>query len=750
MTISTFSLPIDIPWRRIAFSPDMMDRDACNREYPLRWRSSVAVFEYQPPEDQQRVDGFILSYLKVACTITGFQAYSDEIRMRERLDRSGWTNKEFKDKLGEMASQYYPCYGAILEVVVAPHPDSNSFTLDNYPYFADFDPKKRELYEMVSDTGEVMSRSLEDVNVRLGQTTLSSHEVRDDTTLGGELGVSFGAGSNAISGKGSASNTSGTKDLSQQSSENVRTTDAAREARETFSHTTQLSQMYHQLDSYHLGTNRAAFFMLPRPHVVQSEHTFVNGPRQIEGIQEFMLAVVRPKEMEIYCVEAYLETAHLTGIPILSDDPSTVQLVLPPIIAPITEDDNRSYYENHVVGSASFNAPVDKVIDMVRGQGGYDIGTFKATGLTKVTWDVAPDHVTVNGEAIGRWQDNKTGGDLFPASLELTANVYLKNKVPVIVGNNPGLMITGRSACSCRGRLVLDQANEGPSIVYEKYLASPNEQKQGQGQDIFTIREANQLVSNLKREMLQSVSSADRYPRGSVGLLDTQLFTEMMGTHIRGADREVNQRLVDYAGIDKQVAQRVAAYDPTITRAQLLAMPLPQQVERYGLSFAEAVKMRRALADLAAPVGLPPVPARVVIRVPDLTGLRLEEARTAILTAGLGFGSVDEVDSPLPSSVVTKQSPQPGTEVYAEAEVKLEIASGLSVCLPNVLDLPLGEALCQLRDAGLKSEPEVEGAVRPDTFVRVMEPSPRSWVTPHARIILLMGSHSREEEDYRR
>ena len=32
---------------------------------------------------------------------------------------------------------------------------------------------------------------------------------------------------------------------------------------------TRLMQMYHQLDSYHLGTNRAIFFMLPRPHIVQ-------------------------------------------------------------------------------------------------------------------------------------------------------------------------------------------------------------------------------------------------------------------------------------------------------------------------------------------------------------------------------------------------------------------------------------------------------------------------------------------------
>ena len=123
MSIATFSLPVDIPWRRIAYTQEMMDKKACDRELPLRWRSSVAIFEYQPPEDQQRKDGFLVSYLKVSCTITGFQSDGKEIRIRERLGRSGWTNKDLTEKLGEAAAKYYPCHGAMLEVVVAPKED---------------------------------------------------------------------------------------------------------------------------------------------------------------------------------------------------------------------------------------------------------------------------------------------------------------------------------------------------------------------------------------------------------------------------------------------------------------------------------------------------------------------------------------------------------------------------------------------------------------------------------------------------
>ena len=48
--------------------------------------------------------------------------------------------------------------------------------------------------------------------------------------------------------------------------------------------------------------------MLPRPHIVESDLTFVNGPRKLEGIQEFFLVVMRPKEIKNICAEAYLET----------------------------------------------------------------------------------------------------------------------------------------------------------------------------------------------------------------------------------------------------------------------------------------------------------------------------------------------------------------------------------------------------------------------------------------------------------
>ena len=52
--------------------------------------------------------------------------------------------------------------------------------------------------------------------------------------------------------------------------------------------------------------------MLARPHILQpTDHrTFVDGLRQIEGTQEFILIVARPPEVKGLCIEAFLETGH--------------------------------------------------------------------------------------------------------------------------------------------------------------------------------------------------------------------------------------------------------------------------------------------------------------------------------------------------------------------------------------------------------------------------------------------------------
>ncbi|TIM69607.1 MAG: hypothetical protein E5Y58_16265, partial [Mesorhizobium sp.] len=64
---------------------------------------------------------------------------------------------------------------------VGPH--GGTWNLNQFPYFSDFEPKKRELFELVTETGEIMSRSLEQAGVLHGGTTSTSNEVYDKDTL---------------------------------------------------------------------------------------------------------------------------------------------------------------------------------------------------------------------------------------------------------------------------------------------------------------------------------------------------------------------------------------------------------------------------------------------------------------------------------------------------------------------------------------------------------------------------------------
>ena len=773
MTISTFSLPVDIPWRRIAFSSDMMDKTACDRALPPRWRSSVAVFDYEPPDEQQLIDGYTVSYLKVACSITGYQADGKEIRIRERLARSGWGHSDIRGLstfLTDAIDEYYACYGAILEVVVAP-PEDVDVTFEDYPYFADFDPKKRELYEQVTDTGEVMSRSLEDVGVRLGQTTSQSHEVHDSTTLGAQAsGEAYG-----VKLQGNYSNTSGTTDVNQRASENIRTTDAARESRETLSHTTQLSQMYHQLNSYHLGSNRAAFFMLPRPHVVQAEdkdgtpRTFVDGPRQLEGVQEVMLVVVRPRSQEHMCVEAYLETAHLRRTPRLA--PSTVHVLGPVKLeapAPALDDtgahtdvprDNptylnwvRTYYKSEVYPSDGAQVMIDTSRgagrDAATGQvGGFDeiartVTPFQAVekyGSVTVDYDVSPTSVTMRLSATGR--RGVPGAPLgpkreVPASVEVTASVYLKSGA--ITAYDDALMITGRAVCSCAiGHDFRAHLEGGHGIVYENPKLHGGATVTESGS--MAIRDANRLGAQIHAEMLRSLSSADRYPRDTVGPLDAQFVSDALAAHLRSEARELDVPIASI-DVDERLRHRVTSHAPSMTRADLLELPLAEQVERFGLSFSEAVELRRALVGLGDVSGPRPVPDRLTITVPMLGGLGLGEVHGVLATAGLVLSEVVEGDSAAPSGSVIGQDPAAGSSVLAGSPVAVTIASGRSVRLPDVVGLGLAEASCRIREAGLRREPAIDAEAGSGRRVVVgLDPAAGTLVTPAAEITLRLG-----------
>jgi hypothetical protein len=599
---SALSLPVDIPWLKLCHSEDMMDATVCDRRFPLRWRSSLVVFGYQPADDQQTYEGMLISYLKIVCTITGFQPTGDEVGITStNLDLS-WTDPAIITNYADAVDHYYGCYGALVQVVVGP-PDGDHVPLDEYPYFIDFEPKKRELYETVTDTGEFMSRSLENVNVRKGNTTSQSHEVLDifgGLTLSGQgQGGSGAGGGGGIGFQGQY----GSRDVNSSDYTNIRTTDQGGELRETFSHTTQLTQMYHQLASYHLGTNRALFFLLPRPHIVESEKTFVNGPRLLEGVQELFLVVMRPRAMTEFCTEAFLETAHIASVPQYEYEQSTGQLLLH---VQLHADDSKSgstgddSMTTFTTGTETYTPPAGWEIDTDR-DGGYKIESASGARIESYTvTEIARDHITVSGTVSAWFEDRQ-----FPESdvyhdglLDLTITVYIRNKEPKIKGYDQSLWLTGRGVCCCPNRHMAEAirrtAEAIPDFVtFESKLRSGINVRVG-GEDLVSVAKANQLTRLVGRQMMASISHRDRYPPGAIRFADTRFLADIVSPLVRRSGHPDNVPISKIPHVRRALAKKVASVAPQISRGKLLQLTVPEKAALLDITMDEAAELHRA------------------------------------------------------------------------------------------------------------------------------------------------------------
>jgi hypothetical protein len=121
----TFDIPVDVPWTLVAVSPDMMDTTFCDEGYPPPWRSSLAIYAFEPsPGDlpQQLCDQKI-TYLKVTCSVTGFQPTQQETQELSQLS-SGALEEPLPTTPGDVPEDfvdpYFACYGALLNVAVFP------------------------------------------------------------------------------------------------------------------------------------------------------------------------------------------------------------------------------------------------------------------------------------------------------------------------------------------------------------------------------------------------------------------------------------------------------------------------------------------------------------------------------------------------------------------------------------------------------------------------------------------------------
>jgi hypothetical protein len=229
MAIIGLNLPTDIPWERIYVTNDMMAAQACESQHPPKWQSSIAVSRYVPEDEYQVYPGRKITYLRVTCTITGYQPRDKEVEGRVNY---GGMSVSTIDNVDSLLDSYLPCTGALIQVAVSPHPEFVvRGPLDQYPYFMDFQPKKRELYEMVTDTGERSSRSLEALKIGKASGSSQSLEALDidqGGSSGGSAGVSYAGVGVSGSYQQSIQGQWGTKEIGAQESSVSRSTDENR------------------------------------------------------------------------------------------------------------------------------------------------------------------------------------------------------------------------------------------------------------------------------------------------------------------------------------------------------------------------------------------------------------------------------------------------------------------------------------------------------------------------------------------
>lgn len=468
MTKLTLNLPVDIPWKLITASPDMMDTTFGNKRFPFKWRSSLAISAFEPnlADLPNELADERITFLKITSTITGYQPSAEEVA----TGFASFPDIPVED-LNRILEEYFACYGVLLEVAVFPYKeglkrisvdfsqepediplpnpyhrnnvtftntsgedsrvgdmcivasfsmlgDRNSpgqkglymYTEDNqmeincpetsrveiklvlsglsisatiqayckekiidtkqiqsetevvedivfegqeidhilikkgsgcqalvgfayfikddcpislyeYPHIIDFEPKSRDLYQMASETGEILTASLSEIKTGKSLT----HAEKTDTGI--DVGSSYNSGQTPygiFQGDWRVK-----RNWAGEDQENRTTnTDASRERRESQSTTTQISQMYNLLTGYHLGTNRATFLMLPRPHILQATpfRTFQQGLRMIEGIQEFFLVVSRPRTITGLAVEVLMQTGHFSEKTKIEEPPTEYDL----------------------------------------------------------------------------------------------------------------------------------------------------------------------------------------------------------------------------------------------------------------------------------------------------------------------------------------------------------------------------------------------------------------------------------------
>jgi hypothetical protein len=590
------NLPVDIPWKLLDVSRDMMDPTFCNKKSPPPFRSSIAVFGYEPSLDElpeeMSMCGDRITYLKITCSITGYQPALEE-KDKLIVDLNLVDSAEIT--LERVLEPYFACYAALINVAVFPF-DAQERNVDAFPHIVDFEPKVRDFYQIASETGEILSGSVN--RLAVGKSYMFADSTEDTVSMTNTTTD----GNSSSEGMATLKNTT-----SDQASFSINS-DFSREERETHSTTTQLTQMYNLLSSYHIGTNRATFLLLPRPHVLQptNRRTFVDGLRMIEGVQDFFLVVARKKNGQGLRVDVNLSTGHFP------EDVSEVLVAKPSAAAEQEREieltfrtdgkQTRQHLSDH-----QYEIGVDEGWEIdesayPHGAHRFFHSTFnlKPTDITNHVWDAVkelPVGSTIHHNVLtARYTVKSTENGVGTISDKYRVKLKKKPVPPSTKADRDYLLITARTLCTiiesknkCLRKLPGPNIGERPDygIVDESDFdfTIPDPFKDSRGPDVGPFY--RRVTNAIKNTMMRSSTSTNKYPPGEVGYLQSRYFHSRI-CNVLGKDH-VARKLSTFKAKLPNVMKKL---DPDLTLQQFLKMDIHALSRKLSLSLSQTAQLR--------------------------------------------------------------------------------------------------------------------------------------------------------------
>ncbi len=207
-----------------------------------------------------------------------------------------------------------------------------------------------------------------------------------------------------------------------------------------------------------------------------------------------------------------------------------------------------------------------------------------------------------------------------------------------------------------------------------------------------------------------------------------------------GGDEEPQQ-----VGVPDVVGELVAAAQATIEGRELVVeiVPEPTTEQEPGIVLEQS-PAPNTLVDAGTTVRLTVSAAPENVTVPDdLVGMSEEDARAAILAAGLTVGQIENnEDSDEDPGTVLSTNPQSGESVPPETAVNLEVAQAPDqVAVPDVAGRTEGEARNAITGAGLTvGSVSEESGERPAGQVLRTDPAAGTQVEPESAVNIILSS----------